>query len=203
MRPTDPIIAEKIAANMEAACENDNIGYDQNERNTLYTEAKKVNLNISKITTPCECDCGSLVSICCIAAGLPESAFYSGGNMMTTHTLKKACLSTGKFETLETNKYYAQKDYLKRGDILLYENGHTAIVLANGGNAESTPEKFNQFLVRITANTLNVRTGPGDDYLVSTTVKKGQVFTIVDMEGEWGKLKSGAGWINLSYTSKL
>lgn len=123
---------------------------------------------------------------------------------MTTYTLKNACLSTGQFEALENSKYYAQKDYLKRGDILLYENGHTAIVLANGSKAEeTTAEIFNQFLVRVTANVLNVRKGPDEAYLATTTVKKGQVFTIIDMEGEWGKLKSGAGWINLTYTSKL
>ena len=38
---------------------------------------------------------------------------------------------------------------------------------------------------------------------INTTVKKGQVYTIIDEKNGWGKLKSGAGWINLSYTQKL
>ena len=32
---------------------------------------------------------------------------------------------------------------------------------------------------------------------------KGQVYTIIDEKNGWGKLKSGAGWINLDYAKKL
>jgi uncharacterized protein YgiM (DUF1202 family) len=57
--------------------------------------------------------------------------------------------------------------------------------------------------VKITAKTLNVRKGPGTKYAIATTVKKNEVYTIVDKNGNWGKLKSGAGWISLSYTKKV
>lgn len=59
------------------------------------------------------------------------------------------------------------------------------------------------YLVKITASTLNVRAGAGTSYKVNTTVKKGQIYTIVDEKDGWGKLKSGAGWIKLSYTTKV
>lgn len=59
------------------------------------------------------------------------------------------------------------------------------------------------YLVKITAKTLNVRKGPGTKYAIATTVKKNEVYTIVDKNGNWGKLKSGAGWISLSYTKKV
>ena len=59
------------------------------------------------------------------------------------------------------------------------------------------------YRVRITADSLNVRAGAGVSYKVTTTVKKNYVFTIVEEKNGWGKLKSGAGWINLSYTTKL
>ena len=49
---------------------------------------------------------------------------------------------------------------------------------------------------------LNVRSGAGTNYPVKTTVKKGEVYTIVETNGNWGKLKSGAGWIHLGYTTK-
>ena len=39
LRCTDAVKAEKIAAAMEAACRNCNIGYDQYERLTLYNLA--------------------------------------------------------------------------------------------------------------------------------------------------------------------
>jgi len=52
-------------------------------------------MDFSKITTPCECDCSSLVSTCCIAAGLPENIFFAGNNMRTTYNLTAACEATG------------------------------------------------------------------------------------------------------------
>lgn len=55
-------------------------------------------------------------------------------------------------------------------------------------------------LVRITASVLNVRAGAGIQYKVNTTVKRGEVFTIVEEKNGFGKLKSGAGWISLQYT---
>lgn len=65
--------------------------------------------------------------------------------------------------------------------------------------AEAAPEPF---IVQITASSLNVRKGPGTSYAVARTVSKGQVFTIVQQQGGWGKLKSGAGWISLKYTAR-
>lgn len=59
------------------------------------------------------------------------------------------------------------------------------------------------YKVRITANTLNVRAGAGTSYKVTTTVKKGGIYTIVEERDGWGKLKSGAGWISLNYTEKV
>lgn len=40
LRCKDTAKAEKIATAMEKACRNDNIGYDQNQRTTLYSLAK-------------------------------------------------------------------------------------------------------------------------------------------------------------------
>lgn len=41
LRPKDAAVAEAMAQAMEAACGNENIGYDQYSRNTLNTQAKK------------------------------------------------------------------------------------------------------------------------------------------------------------------
>lgn len=59
------------------------------------------------------------------------------------------------------------------------------------------------YLVRVTANELNVRMGAGVGYKIATTVKKGEAFTIVEEYKGWGKLKSGAGWISLKYTERV
>lgn len=67
--------------------------------------------------------------------------------------------------------------------------------------------KKSSYLVRITASTLNVRADAGTGFRVTTQVKKGQVYTIVDEKSVggimWGKLKSGAGWISLKYATKI
>lgn len=67
----------------------------------------------------------------------------------------------------------------------------------------STVTQSKTYLVKITANTLNVRSGAGTSYKVNTTVKKNQIYTIVEEKDGWGRLKSGAGWIKLSYTKKI
>ena len=69
-------------------------------------------------------------------------------------------------------------------------------------NAPASTPSSSQ-LVKVTAYSLNVRKGPGVGYAVTGSVKKGDVFTIVETQNGWGKLKSGAGWISLGYTQKL
>lgn len=64
-------------------------------------------------------------------------------------------------------------------------------------------EEFNSYIVRITVDVLNVRTGPGTGYRITKQVKKHELYTIVDEKNGWGKLKSGAGWISLLYTKKV
>ena len=59
------------------------------------------------------------------------------------------------------------------------------------------------YMVRINVNTLNYRTGPDTKYPIKGTVKKNDIYTIVEVSGEWGKLKSGAGWIYLPHTKKV
>lgn len=63
---------------------------------------------------------------------------------------------------------------------------------------------FDSYVVRITASVLNVRSGPSTNYKINTTVKKNEMYTIVEEKNGWGKLKSGAGWICLDgYTKKV
>lgn len=59
------------------------------------------------------------------------------------------------------------------------------------------------YLVRITAGSLFIRAGAGITFGIKGYVKKGEVFTIVETKGNWGKLKSGAGWISLKYTQRI
>ena len=69
-------------------------------------------------------------------------------------------------------------------------------------NATDKPVNKNNFTVKVTAKDLNMRKGPGAQYKSNGIIPPG-VYTIVEQSGQWGKLKSGAGWISLDYVTKL
>ena len=206
LRPKTDALAEKIASQCEAGCNNNNIGYSQSARNTIYVEAIKVGLDLAKITTPCNCDCSSFVGTVCVCAGLPANAFYVGDNMPVTSNLKQRCLSTNQFLVLTGEKYTRKKDYLKRGDILLNESQHVVIILSNGSNVEQMEVESGApvgYKIQVTATRLNVRKSPNKNSPVVAQLAKGYYFTIVEEKGGFGKLKSGTGWIDLQYTKKV
>ena len=139
LRCKDSKKAEKIAQAMEKACKNDYIGYDQNQRTTLYSLCKANGWKIEDIKTPCETDCSALVAVCVNAAGVRLSGSIYTGNEAA------ALLKTGEFELLEAPKYLITDEYLRRGDILLYEFHHTAIALENGSRASNEVQKKPSF----------------------------------------------------------
>jgi len=140
LRPVRPELAEKSARMCEAACANENIGYDQQGRNTLYLESKKVEFFLDAIDTPCECDCSSLMHVCAIAGG---ARLTYGSNGLTTRTMVKAFASSGDYIKLTDSKYLTSDRLLRRGDILVKEGSHTVMVLSSGADVldEPVPEE--------------------------------------------------------------
>lgn len=75
-------------------------------------------------------------------------------------------------------------------------------------SSTTTSTSATEYKVKIVNCTvLNVRKGAGTSYGAVTTVKAGEVYTIVDESNGWGLLKSYAsgrnGWISLYYTQKI
>lgn len=131
IRAKDAAAREKIALNMEYACTNKHIGYDQGQNTTLYATAKKVGFDCSKVTTDCETDCARLVRVCVLYAGINCADFYTGNE-------KDALEATGAFKILTDSKYTTGSSYLLRGDILVTKTkGHTVVVLNDGSKANS------------------------------------------------------------------
>ena len=52
------------------------------------------------------------------------------------------------------------------------------------------------FSIKVTVDNLQIRKGPGTGYSTNGYTGKG-TFTIVEKSGDWGKLKSGVGWVYL------
>lgn len=89
------------------------------------------------------------------------------------------------------------------------ELAETVNKILDGGNittpvqnpSEATTD--NAYLVKITATALNIRAGAGTNYNIVGCIRDKGTYTIVETQGNWGKLKSGAGWICLDYTNKV
>ena len=72
----------------------------------------------------------------------------------------------------------------------------------NGKYLAEPKKTFEPYIVRVTADALNIRKGPGTNYDVAGCIRDKGSYTIVDEQDGWGRLKSGAGWISLAYTTK-
>lgn len=222
LRPKDATLAENLAIQCEGACGNMNIGYDQGERNTILPAAKEAGWILAKINTPCECDCSSLMAVCCICCGLPEKDFYVKHNLSTTKTIESACKKTGAFDILTDSKYLTQKDYLKRGDILVAAGSHTCMVLQDGSKVEKTAivakptlvdkikdlftpsvPKNNGYIGTVTGGSVYVRTGPAKTYPAKYVAHRGDKFLIIEEKDGWGRIENEQPrWISLKYISK-
>jgi hypothetical protein len=135
LRPKSPELAEKSAQFVEAAAANDAIGYDQNQRNTLYKQAKANNFDASKINVKCECDCSSLMHTAAIAGG---ARLNYGSNGFTTRNMGAEFADSGDYLLIKDAEYLKSDKKLKRGDILVKEGSHTVMVLSNGTASESS-----------------------------------------------------------------
>lgn len=121
LRCKDKQKAEVMAKSCETGCANKKIGYDQNQRNTLRTQAKVAGWNLAKIATACECDCSSFMTVCAECAGI--NVPYSGNNAPTTRTMRTAFKSTGMFDV------FVPSVKKQRGDILVKAGSHTVMIL--------------------------------------------------------------------------
>ena len=70
-------------------------------------------------------------------------------------------------------------------------------------DSASVEPAFAPYTIRVNTAALNVRSEPSMNGIIKAVIRRGEVYTIVDEDGDWGKLKSGIGWINLKYTIKL
>lgn len=132
----DASVREKIAATCEAGCANNNIGYGQNDRNTLYIQAKAVGYDLSKITAKCNCDCSSFMNVCCVAAGVGSY----GSNGWVTSNMKSNLQKAG-FVIVTDSTYLTSSAYCVRGAIYVKSSAHTVCGLTNGSNYAKTLAK--------------------------------------------------------------
>lgn len=114
-------------------------------------------------------------------------------------TWKDVKSQKGAFNDLSNAKKCADKNI---GYSVFDENGK-AVYTSKVTNSTSS------FKVQISISDLNIRKGPGTNYATTGKFTGKGVFTIVETKQStgsakgWGKLKSGAGWIALDYTTRI
>lgn len=158
VRCTDPSNANAAADFVEAACENENIGYNNYEntpegvamRNSLYIAASYTKFDASAIKTPVDISCTPLVLTGFSAAGIVmdgqiPAVYEDTENMYTCRTVNAESLAEAiemvnsaytergeqaPFEIIEMtdDQFRDYKNNLKRGDMLC-SGHHTAMVL--------------------------------------------------------------------------
>ena len=115
-------------------------------------------------------------------------------------------------------KSYKSREYVVKeikGDRAVLTINGVVIYAVNVNSLVSTTVKdtttkdgivdVKDFLVRVTCDDLNIRSGPGTSCSIVGKIKDRGVYTIThkDSTENWGKLKSGAGWIHLGCTKRV
>ena len=217
----DANVREKHAKAVEAACANDNIGYNwwgTNDRNSLYRLAKAVNYDLSKVGK-CNCDCSSLQNVAAVASG--SGATY-GSNGWTTSTMKAALKALG-YKIVTAKAYLQSADYCVRGAIYVKSSSHTVCGLDNGskasqtlaaagisGSASSSGNTGNTSYcgkgigTAVAKATMNIRSGAGTGYKSLGTISKGTKVEVLEkLSSGWYKIVWPGASCGYAYTSNV
>ena len=187
LRPVSATVAEKSAQACEAGCRNDNIGYGQSNRDTLKAAAQDIadakyggdltKVNLGDITTKCNCDCSSFMTICALIGGAKIDTYRGSPR---TATMKSAFTKYGAYKVFTGTQYTQSVDYLRRGDILVRSRDHTIMILGSGvkagsgdlfffGTNENIPDQVK--FIELTVNKVSPTCATVD---CSVTVKKSE-----------------------------
>lgn len=137
-----------------------------------------------------------------------DTVTFTGGGVYKSSTAESATTQKNVTSTCEVTAVNAKGTHPYH---LVSKDGKGVYGWVNAdsvkGKSAATQGSTESYKVKITADVLNVRKGPGTNYGVATQVKQGEVYTIVAEEKNgsttWGKLKSGAGYISLGYTKRV
>mgnify|MGYP004671922247 FL=1 len=121
----------------------------------------------------------------------------------TKDSVFKGYTKKGKFTITEVSGDWGK---LKSGAGWIYigEKEWCTILSHVGGTSANKPAaNSGEYQVYVGIPDLCIRTGAGTNYSLTGKHTGVGTFTIVEEKNGWGKLKSGAGWISLAFTTKL
>ena len=180
LRPTSTGLADNSARICEMICNNANVGYDQNQRNSLwnaYVKTKKIS-PIEKV----ECDCSSLMTYCAILGG---ANINHGSNAPTTSNMTEIFVGSGSYIALTDKKYRGSDTHLRRGDILVKKGKHTVMVLCNGTKAYDGESKGT---VELAKPTLKITGNKNKSEVRKLQVSINSIFdSAIGVDGDFGQ----------------
>ena len=151
---------------MAALCNNENIGYGQKDRTTLYKLANNLNWDPEKINEigKCNCDCSELIAVVInfvFNQPIIPSTVYTGN-------LIQVCYNTGHFDIISS---FTEKDLIL-GDIIIKPKHHVIMVIRTSETKplakSETKNEVTDYVVgntyTIVATDLQVREGAGINF---------------------------------------
>ena len=137
LRYPNQAVASKIAQLSIDAALNDNIGYDQYQRETYWQQLKAVGYDPSKIAVKCEEDCTAGVSANVKAVGhLMGIEALQDVSICTSRNMRSVFTGAG-FTAITDDRTLRGFEDLMPGDILLYEGHHAATNVTVGARARA------------------------------------------------------------------
>lgn len=209
LRYPDQKVRQLIAQYGIEAANNNKIGYDQGDRTTYWAALKKANYRPKNVTIACEADCSAGVIANVRAVGytldidkLKNIAASYTGNM-------RAGFKAAGFKVLTDPKYLTSSAYLVPGDILLYDDHHTATNLCIGSKVTYTPYKEQDTNTtgknETTTATKDIQTmlNKIDDYKLKVDNKYGPLTTAAVKDFQKKNDLTVTGNVNIATLSKI
>lgn len=116
-----------------------------------------------------------------------------------THKVVEEC---GNWARLESNGYWICLNYVKKAEENTSDENVDKKDETSGSNSQA-PAAVDKYQVKVTASSLNMRTGPGTSYKSKGTLAKNKVCEIKAEKNGWGQISTNGYWIKLSYTKKV
>ena len=134
LRPVSPAAANRIAADMTAACENAHFGYGQSDRDIGVSACRSVGWDCSKVRVNVNIDCSALVRVC-VAYGTGKDV----GDIYTGNA-RAVLLATGLFSDVTSSVNQSTGAGLCVGDILVTRSkGHTGVIVSGATVRQAVP----------------------------------------------------------------
>ena len=146
-----------------------------------------------------------LISLCvdiCRRNGKTKLLWFNDKNTALNYSPKSNEM------VLTVHRWFANKScpgdwlYSRLGDVAnrvtAQLSGSSGGGTTGGGNTSGGSGSYKTGMYKVNVGDLNIRKGPGTNYGINGVITDKGTYTITEIQnGSWGKLKSGAGWINV------